>query len=51
MIRQGDLVTMNGIDSTVVEMLDPNESKKHRCWILQEGKKYCVFVSDLKKSA
>jgi hypothetical protein len=47
-LKQGDLVEINNIEATVVEVLNPNESKVPRCWIMQEGKKYCVFVSDLK---
>ncbi len=48
-LRQGDLVYINKIESTIIEVLDPRESKKPRCWIMQEGKKYCVFTADLKK--
>jgi len=49
-VKQGDLVYINNIEATVTEVLDPKQSKNHRCWILQKGKKYCVFISDLKRN-
>ncbi len=47
-VKKGDLVSMNNIGATVTKVLDPSESKNHRCWIEQKGKSYCVFISDLK---
>lgn len=47
MIKKGDTVSINGIEATVIEVLDPTESKRPKCWIIQTGKKYCVNISDL----
>ncbi len=47
-VKKGDSVSINDIDATVTEVLDPKESKRHKCWILQGGKPYLVNISDLK---
>ncbi len=47
-VQVGDIVQMTGIMAVVVEVLNENQTKKQRCWIKQEGEKYCVFCSDLK---
>ena len=46
-VKKGDLVYINKIEATVIEVLNPNESKRHKCWILQQGTKYLVNISDL----
>lgn len=48
MVKKGDAVSINGIEATVIEVLDPNESKRPKCKILQQGKAYLVNISDLK---
>ena len=47
-IAVGDLVTINDKVAAVTEVLDASQSKRQRCWIKQDGKAYCVLVSDLK---
>ncbi len=44
----GDVVTINDKIAVITKVFDKNQSKKQRCDIQQDGKKYCVFLSDLK---
>lgn len=47
-IKKGDSVSINDIEAIVLEVLDPMESKRPKCWIQQLGKPYLVNIADLK---
>lgn len=48
-VKIGGVYTINNKIAVVTEVLDASQSKKQRCWIQQEGEKYCVFISDLRE--
>jgi len=47
-LQLGDILSINNKLAVVIEILNPNLSKNPRCWIKQDGVKYCVLCSDLK---
>ncbi|MEA1999638.1 MAG: hypothetical protein U9N61_10020 [Euryarchaeota archaeon] len=47
-VKIGDIKSINGKMAIVTEVLDVTQSKCPKCYIQQEGEKYCVLVSDLK---